>query len=128
MIQNGDKARWAVASIFALAALAPGAVCAADPDAKTVLRLANELTQPFLEQVSEMVSIDSPTYYVPGIEKMEAVVRRRMAEFGEASPLRVIETQALSFQPRLQHSILRRKAIASCCSRCTQPHSIATMT
>lgn len=82
MIQNGDKTRWAVASIFALAALAPGAVCAADPDAKTVLRLANELTQPFLEQVSEMVSIDSPTYYVPGIEKMEAVVRRRMAEFG----------------------------------------------
>ena len=29
-----------------------------------------------------------------------------MAELGEASPLRVIEAQALSFQPRLQHSIL----------------------
>jgi hypothetical protein len=29
-----------------------------------------------------------------------------MAELGEASPLRVIETQARPFQPRLQHSIL----------------------
>ena len=29
-----------------------------------------------------------------------------MAELGEAAPLRVIETQALSFEPRLQNSIL----------------------
>jgi hypothetical protein len=51
-----------------------------------------------------------------------------MAERGEASPLRVIETQALPFQPRLQHSILfpqeRDRILLLTCS---QPHSLATM-
>jgi hypothetical protein len=32
-----------------------------------------------------------------------------MAELGETLPFRVIETQALPFQPRLQHSILFSK-------------------
>lgn len=51
-------------------------------DPKDLLRQAGDLTPGFLEAVEEMVAIDSPTHYMPGIEKMTEVVKRRMSALG----------------------------------------------
>jgi glutamate carboxypeptidase len=51
-------------------------------DSEGLLRQANDLTEPFLQRLEEMVNIDSPTYYMPGIEKMTELIRQRMSELG----------------------------------------------
>lgn len=51
-------------------------------DSRALLRQATDLTAGFLATVEEMVAIDSPTYHMPGIEKMTEVVRRRMSALG----------------------------------------------
>lgn len=80
------KRRWHYYShtclAFAAALIIQGTASAQEVDARSLLEQANALTEPFLEQVEEMVNIDSPTYFMPGIEKMTGVVSQQMKELG----------------------------------------------
>jgi glutamate carboxypeptidase len=71
-----------LASAFAMTIFLCGAATAQAIEPRELLRRANDLTGQFLEHVKEMVDIDSPTHYMPGIEKMTAVVKHRMTELG----------------------------------------------
>lgn len=51
-------------------------------NAHDLLQQANGLTAHYLDTVKEMVNIDSPTSFMPGIDKMTEVVERRMRGLG----------------------------------------------
>lgn len=59
-----------------------GTAMAEDVTATSLLKQADQLKEPFLVQVEEMVNVDSPTYYMPGIEKMTEIVTRMMKQLG----------------------------------------------
>ena len=70
------------------------AVNAAEPpaDANALLQQANQLAQPFLDQVKELVDIDSGTGDAKGIAAVEAILQRHLRELGakvEAIPVSV---------------------------------------
>lgn len=60
------------------------AVSAGKPlaDANALLQQANQLTQPFLDQVKELVDIDSGTGDAKGIAAVEAILQRHLRELG----------------------------------------------
>jgi glutamate carboxypeptidase len=71
-----------------LGVLAVSCLCTAVPaqaDSRKLLRHANALAPHYLDIVREMVAVDSPTYFMPGIGKMTELVERRMRETGAAT-------------------------------------------
>lgn len=75
----------ALALAILVSAPAPfSSVNAAEPpaDAKALLLQANQLTQPFLDQVKELVNIDSGTGDAKGIAAVETIVQRHLRELG----------------------------------------------
>lgn len=72
----------ALCGALAAAAGLCSAAAAQAMESQDLLRRANDLTGRYLENVKQMVNIDSPTYFMPGIGKMTEVVRRRMSELG----------------------------------------------
>jgi glutamate carboxypeptidase len=77
----------AVALLFPVLVLLltqPISTNAADPptDPKALLQQASRLTQPFLDQVKELVNIDSGTGYAKGITEVEAILQRHLRELG----------------------------------------------
>ncbi|MGE4252289.1 MAG: glutamate carboxypeptidase [Parvibaculaceae bacterium] len=68
--------------MLAAAACLCAVVSAHAMDSGELLRRADALTPSYLKTVEEMVAIDSPTHFMPGIEKMTQVIARRMTELG----------------------------------------------
>jgi glutamate carboxypeptidase len=59
-----------------------GAASAQEINPNDLLRQANGLTEGTLASLKEMVAVDSPTYFMPGIAKMTELIERRTTVLG----------------------------------------------
>jgi hypothetical protein len=63
-----------------------GAASAQEINPNDLLRQANGLTEGTLASLKEMVAVDSPTYFMPGIAKMTELIERLARQWQARHP------------------------------------------